>query len=71
MQLPAQKLAQILVGFNIGVEIGQLSLVLTLMGLVGLAVRARLSLPRPIVVDTVAAGLVAVGTYWFVSRSYV
>ena len=71
MQLPAQKLAQILVGFNLGVEIGQLSLVLALMGLVGLAVRAKLSLPRPIVVDTVAAGLVAVGTYWFVSRSYV
>jgi len=70
MQLPAQKLAQILVGFNIGVEIGQLSLVLTLMGLVSLAVRAKLSLPRPIVVDAVAAGLVAVGTYWFVSRSY-
>jgi len=71
MQLPAQKLAQILVGFNLGVEIGQLSLVLTLMGLAGLAVRAKLSLPRPIVVDTVAAGLVAVGTFWFVSRSYV
>jgi len=70
MQLPAQKLVQILVGFNIGVEIGQLSLVLALMGLVGVAVRARLSLPRPIVVDVVAAGLVAVGTYWFVSRSY-
>jgi hypothetical protein len=71
MQLPAQKLAQILVGFNVGVEIGQLSLVLTLLGLAGLAVRAKLSLPRPIVVDTVAAGLVAVGTFWFVSRSYI
>jgi hypothetical protein len=71
MQLPAQKLAQILVGFNLGVEIGQLSLVLTLMGLVGLAMRAKLSLPRPIVVDAVAAGLVAIGTYWFVNRSYV
>jgi hypothetical protein len=44
--------------------------VLTLLGLVGFAVRAKLSLPRPIVVDTVAAGLVAVGTFWFVSRSY-
>jgi hypothetical protein len=71
MQLPPQKLAQILVGFNLGVEIGQLSLVLTLMGLVALAARAKLSLPRPIVVDALAAGLVAVGTYWFVSRSYV
>jgi len=70
MQLPPAKLGQILVGFNLGVEIGQLSLVLTLMGLVTLLVRAKLSLPRPIVVDTVAAGLVAVGTYWFISRSY-
>jgi hypothetical protein len=70
MQLPPQKLAQILVGFNLGVEIGQLSLVLTLMGLVALAVRTKLSLPRPFVVDAVAAGLVAVGTFWFVSRSY-
>jgi hypothetical protein len=71
MQLPPQQLAQILVGFNLGVEIGQLSLVLTLMGLVALAVRVKLSLPRPIVVDAVAAGLVAVGTYWFIGRSYV
>jgi hypothetical protein len=70
MQLPREKLAQILVGFNLGVEIGQLSVVLALLGAVWLLVRARLSLPRPIVVDTVAAGLVAVGTYWFIGRSY-
>jgi hypothetical protein len=70
MQLPAAKLAQILVGFNVGVEIGQLSLVLSLMALVALLARMKLSLPRPIVVDTVAAGLVAVGSYWFISRSF-
>jgi len=71
MQLPAARLAQILVGFNLGVEIGQLSLVLTLMALVAVLVRIKWSLPRPIVVDTVAAGLVAIGTYWFISRSFV
>jgi len=71
MQLPPAKLAQILVGFNLGVEIGQLALVLTLIGVVSLLARARLSLPRPIVVDVLAGGLVAVGTYWFISRSYV
>jgi hypothetical protein len=71
MQLPSAKLAQILVGFNIGVEIGQLSLVLALMALVTLLARMKLTLPRPIVVDAVAAGLVAVGTYWFVSRSFI
>jgi hypothetical protein len=70
MQLPAPKLAQILVGFNLGVEIGQLSLVFALLGAAALLVRLKLSLPRPIVVDTLAAGLVAVGTYWFVSRSF-
>lgn len=71
MQLPSAKLAQILVGFNLGVEIGQLSLVVTLAGMVALLARAKLSLPRPIVVDAVAGGLVAVGTYWFISRSYI
>jgi hypothetical protein len=70
MQLPSSKLAQILVGFNFGVEIGQLSLVFALLGAVALLARLKVSLPRPIVVDTLAAGLVAVGTYWFVSRSF-
>jgi hypothetical protein len=36
-----------------------------------LLARMKLSLPRPIVVDTVAAGLVGVGTYWFISRSFI
>jgi hypothetical protein len=71
MQLPRPKLAEILVGFNLGVEIGQLSLVFALLGTVALLARLKLSVPRPIVVDTVAAGLVAVGTYWFVSRSFI
>jgi hypothetical protein len=70
MQLPPAKLGQILLGFNVGVEIGQLSLVLALLGLVWLLGRARLTFSRPIVVDTVAAGLVGVGTYWFIGRSY-
>ena len=71
MQLPPAKLAQILAGFNIGVEIGQLSLVLSLLGLTKILVNRNWSLPRPIVTDAVAGGLVAVGTYWFVSRSFI
>jgi hypothetical protein len=70
MRLPTAKLAQLLVGFNLGVEVGQISFVLALVGLTALLVRARLSFPRPLVVDSVAAGLVAIGTYWFISRSY-
>jgi hypothetical protein len=70
MKLPAGRLAELLVGFNLGVEIGQLTLVLALIGIVTLLVRARLALPRPIVVDVVSSFLVALGLLWFVSRSY-
>jgi hypothetical protein len=71
LRLPSGQLMSILLGFNLGVEIGQLTLVLALLGLVTLLARAKLALPRPIVVDTVAAGLVGLGMYWFISRSYV
>ncbi|HUN24750.1 MAG TPA: HupE/UreJ family protein [Steroidobacteraceae bacterium] len=70
MRLPAGRLAQLLVGFNLGVEVGQLTLVIALLALVWLLARLRLSLPRPIVVDVASAGLVCVGTFWFVTRSF-
>lgn len=69
-RLPAEKLAEILVGFNLGVEFGQLTIVLLLSGAVLLLARAKLTLPRPIVVDLAASMLVAVGTYWFIGRSF-
>jgi len=69
-RLPKQKLAEILVGFNLGVEAGQLTIVLLLTGIVALLARWRLTLPRPIVTDVVASGLVLIGTYWFVGRSF-
>ncbi len=70
LRLPSGQLFSILLGFNLGVEVGQLTLVLAALGLVALLVRARLALPRPIVVDALAAGLVGLGMYWFISRSY-
>jgi HupE / UreJ protein len=70
LRLPSGQLFSILLGFNLGVEAGQLSLVLFALGCVAMLVRARLALPRPIVVDTLAAGLVGLGMYWFISRSY-
>jgi hypothetical protein len=69
-RLPTEKLAEILVGFNLGVEIGQLTIVLLLTGLVMLVMRAKLALPRPIVVDVLASILVMIGTFWFVGRSF-
>jgi hypothetical protein len=70
LHLPSGQLFSILLGFNLGVEVGQLTLVLVALGLVALLVRARLAMPRPIVVDTLSAGLVGLGMYWFFSRSY-
>jgi hypothetical protein len=70
MQLPTKRLAELLVGFNLGVEIGQLTLVLAVtLVVIGLG-RMRWALPRPIVVDVASAFLVGLGTFWFVSRSY-
>jgi hypothetical protein len=58
------------VGFNVGVEIGQLILVAGATLAVGLLVRYKLALPRPLVVDVASSFLVALGVFWFVSRSY-
>lgn len=69
-RLPPAKLAQILVGFNLGVEVGQLCIVLLLTATVVLLSRVRFVAPRPIVVDLTASLLVAIGTYWFVQRSF-
>jgi hypothetical protein len=69
-KLPPDKLAQILFGFNIGVEVGQLTIVLTVSGLVMLARRMRLATPRPITVDILGSALIAEGLAWFLSRSF-
>ena len=71
MRLPKQRLAELLLGFNLGVEVGQLTLVFVALGLVKVLMGMRLSLPRPIVVDTLSAGLVGLGMFWFISRSFV
>lgn len=69
-KLPASRLAELLLGFNLGVEIGQLSLVIGLTLIVMALRRAKLTLPRPIVVDVCASALVGVGMYWFIQRSF-
>ena len=69
-RLPPEKLAQILLGFNLGVEVGQLTIVVLLTAAVALLVRMKWALPRAIVVDVTASFLVALGTSWFIGRSF-
>lgn len=68
--LPPEKLAQILLGFNLGVEMAQLTVVLAATALVMALRRARLATPRAITVDVLASWLVAIGTFWFIGRSF-
>jgi hypothetical protein len=71
LKLPTERLAELLVGFNLGVEIGQLALVSAATLLVLLLRRRQWALPRPMVVDVASAFLVGLGVFWFVGRSYV
>jgi hypothetical protein len=71
MKLPTDKLAELLLGFNLGVEVGQVSVVLAVLGIAALLVKLKLGLPRRLVVDLASAGLVGIGLYWFLGRAYV
>jgi hypothetical protein len=69
MQLPADRLAKLLLGFNLGVEIGQVTVVLTALLLARILIQLRLAIPRPLFTDIAAAFLVGEGLFWFVGRS--
>ena len=69
-RLPKGRLAELIFGFNVGVELGQMAVVLAVVGTVALLAKVRLTLPRPLVIDVVSSGLVAFGLLLFVARSY-
>jgi hypothetical protein len=70
LHMPTEMLVKLLVGFNLGVETGQLTVVFVLLATVALLRKVKLALPRPIVVDGVGAGLVGLGLFWFIQRSF-
>jgi len=70
MRLPTGKLAELLVGFNLGVELGQLSLVLIMVGTAALMVRLGIGLSRRLVIDVASAGLVGFGIFLLITRGY-
>jgi hypothetical protein len=69
MQLPRHRLGELLLGFNLGVEVGQLAVVLSALLLVYGLMRARLAIPRPLFSDVAAAFLVGEGLFWFAGRT--
>lgn len=64
---PTAEIAWSLVGFNLGVEAGQMAVVV-LAWLAGRAV-VRVMGPRPLAADVLAAAVCGMGVFWFVTRS--
>jgi hypothetical protein len=63
--LPTAALARVLVGFNLGVEAGQLAVVAVAFPLVSLA-RAW----RPALLEVGSAAVAGLGVFWFVTRAF-
>jgi hypothetical protein len=67
--LPRERLALALLGFNVGVELGQLAAVAVLVAAASLARGVRAA-PRALAADLASAGLCAAGLFWFLMRAY-
>ncbi len=69
MEIPPVNLVWTLLAFNIGVEIGQLTALAVLGGLLWASRRVFKDNIPPLAFDAAAALLFALGTFWFVSRA--
>jgi hypothetical protein len=68
-RIPSSRLAELLVGFNLGVEVGQVTVVMGALLVAYLLGKMRLGMPRPIFTDLAASFLVGEGLYWFLGRT--
>jgi len=59
-----------LIGFNLGVEIGQIGLVLAALISAWIAVKLVPALKQPQTLEAMAALLIALGLFWFLDRAY-
>jgi hypothetical protein len=64
------RLVRALLGFNAGVELGQLAIVTLLWPLLALAQRTRGGAVRLLVAEVGSAVVCALGTFWFLARSF-
>ena len=65
--LPVQQFVPALVGFNIGVELGQISIVLILFGLIGYWFNTK-NWYRKLITLPISSGVGLIGLYWFFER---
>ena len=69
MQLPTERLASALLGFNVGVELGQLAVVAAIWPGLALLRRTANGKPYRFFAEVASASVCAVGVYWFLVRS--
>lgn len=70
MELPTARLAPALFGFNIGVEIGQLGIVLAVWPLLRALARPRAERVFRLVAETGSAAICGLGLFWFATRTF-
>ncbi len=70
MTLPTDRLVPALVGFNLGVEIGQIGVVLLLWPLLAMGARFSSAPTNRLVGELSAAALSGLGLYWLVERAF-
>jgi hypothetical protein len=70
MELPRSRLAAALFGFNVGVELGQLAVVLAVWPLLRAVARARGGRWSAPLQEAVSAAVCGVGLFWFLVRSF-
>jgi hypothetical protein len=70
ISLPTGRLVPALLGFNLGVEVGQLVLVAALWPVVRDLARLRQGRPHRLLVEFGSAALCSVGMFWFLTRAF-
>jgi hypothetical protein len=67
--LPQERLWQIILSFNLGVEIGQLGVAFVILGLLALAKNYLSASNFSYIHNVTGAVVFSMGTFWFVSRA--
>ena len=70
MALPQDRLVPALLGFNLGVELGQLGIVVLIWPLLAALQRWRGEIPRRLVAEIGSAAVCAFGLFWFATRTF-
>jgi hypothetical protein len=70
LELPTARLVPALFGFNVGVELGQLGVVVVVWPLLRLLARAAAERPGRLVAEAGSAAICGLGLYWFLMRHF-